>query len=121
MSRINYNKLVRDRIPEIIEASGKQAKWDIREEEYRRMVDAKLADLLENLCSTARARGGIEKGIRLLEKDELVTFLGETPLFKEFEAHLPVQPSRSFALRDYQQEANDSLKAMPGPPLGLDH
>lgn len=47
MSRINYNKLVRDRIPEIIEASGKQAKWDFwEEEEYCRMVDAKLAEEL---------------------------------------------------------------------------
>ena len=47
-----YNKLVRDRIPEIIEASGKCCKTEILSDEaYLRMIDAKLdeelADLLE--------------------------------------------------------------------------
>ena len=38
-----YNKLVRDRIPEIIEASGKHCKTAIlSEEEYLKMLDAKL-------------------------------------------------------------------------------
>ena len=38
-----YHKLVRDRIPEIIEASGKSCVTEtLSEEEYLRMVDAKL-------------------------------------------------------------------------------
>jgi superfamily II DNA or RNA helicase len=45
-------------------------------------------------------------------KDELVTFLGETPFFKEFEEFLPTQQGKAFELREYQQEAIDNLKAM---------
>lgn len=69
-----YNKLVRDRIPEIIEASGKHCKTAILpEEEYLKMLDAKLdeelaeyhkdqnieelADLLEVIHAAAIARG----------------------------------------------------------------
>ena len=69
-----YNKLVRDRIPEIIEASGKTCVTEIlSDEEYLRMVDAKLdeelaeyhkdqnieelADLLEVIRAAAIARG----------------------------------------------------------------
>ncbi len=74
MPKIEYNKLVRDRIPEIIEASG--AKCEIRilsNEEYLEMLDKKLdeelseyhkdqdieelADLLEVIYAAARARG----------------------------------------------------------------
>ena len=71
---ITHNKLVRDRIPEIIEASGKICKITILDnEEYIRMIDAKLdeelaeyhqdqnieelADLLEVIYTAARARG----------------------------------------------------------------
>ena len=69
-----YNKLVRDRIPEIIEADGKRCKTRIlSDEEYLRYVDAKLdeelaeyhkdgsieelADLLEVIRAAAAARG----------------------------------------------------------------
>lgn len=69
-----YNKLVRDRIPEIIEASGKSCATEIlSDEDYLRMVDAKLdeelaeyhkdqnieelADLLEVIYATTIARG----------------------------------------------------------------
>ena len=69
-----YNKLVRDRIPEIIEASGKHCKTAIlSNEEYLKMLDAKLdeelaeyhkdqnieelADLLEVIRAAAIARG----------------------------------------------------------------
>ena len=42
-----YNKLVRDRIPEIIESSGKTCVTEIlSDEEYLRMVDAKLDEEL---------------------------------------------------------------------------
>lgn len=74
-----YNKLVRDKIPEIIEASGKSCETKIlSDEEYLQMLDKKLdeelteyhqeqnieelADLLEVLYATAKARGySIEK------------------------------------------------------------
>ena len=74
MSIIKYNKLVRDRIPEIIEVSGKNCKTKIlNDEEYLRMIDAKLdeelaeyqesksleelADLLEVMEAVVNARG----------------------------------------------------------------
>lgn len=74
MRVITYNKLVRDRIPEIIDAAGKVCVTDILpEDDYIRMVDAKLdeelaeyhkdqnieelADLLEVLYAAAKARG----------------------------------------------------------------
>ena len=74
MSVIKYNKLVRDRIPEIIEESGKTCIVEtLSEEKYLEMLDAKLdeelaeyhkdqnieelADLLEVLLAVAKARG----------------------------------------------------------------
>ncbi len=74
MRSIIYNKLVRDRIPEIIEASGKTCKTDILSQaDYLRMLDTKLdeelaeyhkdqnieelADLLEVIRAAAIARG----------------------------------------------------------------
>ena len=72
--KIIYNKLVRDKIPEIIEASGKTCETEILlDEEYLKMLDMKLdeelaeyhqeqnieelADLLEVLYATAKVRG----------------------------------------------------------------
>ena len=69
-----YNKLVRDKIPEIIEASGKTCETEIlSDEEYLQMLDKKLdeelaeyykdqnieelADLLEVLYAMAKAKG----------------------------------------------------------------
>lgn len=69
-----YNKLVRDRIPEIIEAKGDKCEINIlSDEEYLKMIDAKLdeelaeyhkdqnieelADLLEVVHAAAIARG----------------------------------------------------------------
>ena len=74
MNIIKYNKLVRDRIPEIIEKSGKTCKTEIlSDEKYLRMIDAKLdeelaeyhkdqnieelADLMEVIYAAAAARG----------------------------------------------------------------
>lgn len=82
---ITYNKLVRDRIPEIIERSGKCCKIRILcDEEYLSMIDAKLdeelaeyhkdhnleelADLLEVIYAVAKARG---YSIEQLEKVRL--------------------------------------------------
>ena len=45
-------------------------------------------------------------------KDELVTFLGETPFFKAIQDFLPEQQGKTFELREYQQEAIDNLKMM---------
>ena len=69
-----YHKLVRDRIPEIIESSGKTCVTEIlSDENYLRMIDAKLdeelaeyhkdqnieelADLMEVIYAAAIARG----------------------------------------------------------------
>ena len=69
-----YNKLVRDRIPEIIKESGAECKIEIlSDEEYLKMLDAKLdeelieyhkdqnleelADLLEVIYAATVARG----------------------------------------------------------------
>ena len=74
MKTITYNKLVRDRIPEIIEAGGDSCVTEIlTDETYLRMLDAKLdeelseyhadgnpeelADLLEVIYAAAKARG----------------------------------------------------------------
>lgn len=74
MRSIKYNKLVRDRIPDIIEASGKQCVYaTLSDEEYLKMLDEKLneelqeyqesksmeelADLLEVMMAVATARG----------------------------------------------------------------
>ena len=71
---MKYHKLVRDRIPEIIAASGKTCKTEIlTDAEYLRMVDSKLdeelaeyhkdqnieelADLMEVIRACAVARG----------------------------------------------------------------
>ena len=71
---MKYNKLVRDRIPEIIEVSGKICATEILSDEaYLRLLDAKLdeelaeyhsdqnieelADLLEVIYAAAMARG----------------------------------------------------------------
>ena len=69
-----YNKLVRDRIPEIIASDGKTCVCEtLSDEDYLRLLDAKLteelseyqesrsleelADLLEVLRAVAKARG----------------------------------------------------------------
>ena len=69
-----YDKLVRDRIPEIIESKGKVCKTEIlSDEKYLEMIDKKLdeelceyhtdknleelADLLEVIYAAAKARG----------------------------------------------------------------
>ena len=74
MGVIKYRKLVRDRIPEIIEASGKTCVTEIlSDDEYLRMIDTKLdeelaeyhkdqnieelADLMEVIYAAVIARG----------------------------------------------------------------
>ena len=74
MKEIIYDKLVRDKIPEIIEKSGKQCEREIlSDEKYLEMIDKKLdeelaeyhkdqnieelADLLEVIYAATKARG----------------------------------------------------------------
>lgn len=45
-------------------------------------------------------------------KDELVTFLGEIPSFKEIEEYFPVQKGTTFSLKEHQVEALENLKHM---------
>ncbi len=90
MKTIEYHKLVRDRIPEIIEKDGKTCKWSVlTQQDYITLLDQKLneelteyqesksmeelADLLEVMSAVANARGSsmeeVEK-IRLSKKDK---------------------------------------------------
>ena len=89
-----YNKLVRDRIPEIIEASGKTCRTSVLSEaDYIRMLDQKLteelaeyqesksmeelADLMEVILAAAEARGyTIEQleNVRLEKKEQRGAF-----------------------------------------------
>lgn len=74
MKEIIYDKLVRDKIPETIEKSGKQCEIEIlSDEKYLEMIDKKLyeelaeyhkdqnieelADLLEVIYAATKARG----------------------------------------------------------------
>ena len=86
MGVITYNKLVRDKIPEIIESDGKTCKTELlSDEEYIKMIDAKLdeelaeyhkdqnieelADLMEVIYAAALARGySLEDLVMVREK-----------------------------------------------------
>lgn len=74
MKITTYNKLVRDKIPEIIEADGKECSIAVlSDEEYLKMIDKKLdeelaeyhkeqnleelADLMEVIYAATKARG----------------------------------------------------------------
>ena len=86
---IQYNKLVRDRIPEIITNAGKICVTEIlSDEEYLRMVDAKLdeelaeyhqdqnieelADLLEVIYAAAQARGYTKEQLEQVRMEKAV-------------------------------------------------
>lgn len=87
VSTIQYNKLVRDRIPEIIEASGKQCVCaTLPDEEYLAKLDEKLneelaeyqesksmeelADLLEVIRAVAVARGSSIEEVETIRRDK---------------------------------------------------
>lgn len=74
MKKLQYNKLVRDKIPEITDASCKTCRTEVlSDDEYLKMLDAKLdeelaeyhkdqnieelADLIEVIYAVAKARG----------------------------------------------------------------
>ena len=84
MQKKHYNKLVRDRIPEIIEADGKTCVWEIlSDEDYLHLLDEKLheeyqqsksleelADLLEVLGAVVTARGYTWNQLTALRKEK---------------------------------------------------
>ena len=87
MRTIVYHKLVRDRIPEIIENSGKTCSTSIlSESEYIKMLDVKLneelleyqesksmeelADLLEVVRAVAAARGSSIEEVERIRLDK---------------------------------------------------
>lgn len=82
-----YNKLIRDRIPAIIEASGRNCVTEIlSDEDYLRMLDAKLdeelaeyhkdqnieelADLMEVIYAAAIARGYTLEQLEQIRKEK---------------------------------------------------
>ena len=82
-----YHKLVRDRIPEIIEASGKTFTWEtLSDEAYLQLLDEKLneelaeyqesksleelADLLEVMGAVVAARGWTWDELTTLRKEK---------------------------------------------------
>jgi len=88
MTTIKYNKLVRDRIPEIIESSGKRCVCStLSDEDYLIMLDAKLneelaeyqesksmeelADLLEVIRTVAVARGSSMDEVEAIRRDKV--------------------------------------------------
>ena len=87
MKKITYHKLVRDRIPEIIEQSGKTCTYSIlTDEEYLEHLDKKLneelaeyqesksmeelADLLEVVRAVAKARGSSIDEVETIRRDK---------------------------------------------------
>ena len=87
MPTIHYNKLIRDHIPEIIEASGKLCVCStLSDEEYLAKLDEKLneelaeyqesksmeelSDLLEVIRAVATARGSSIEEVEAIRRDK---------------------------------------------------
>ena len=87
MKTIAYHKLVRDRIPEIIERDGKTCSCSILSEEaYLKLLDRKLneelaeylesksmeelADLLEVIRAVAYARGSSPEQVEMIRREK---------------------------------------------------
>lgn len=87
MEVITYNKLVRDRIPEIIEKDGKTCETEVlSDDDYLVMLDAKLdeelteyhkdknieelADLMEVIYAVAEARGYSIEQLEAVRKEK---------------------------------------------------
>lgn len=111
MGRIEYHKLVRDKIPDIIKASGKVCKTEIlSDEDYLKMVDAKLdeelaeyhqdqnleelADLLEVLLAATEARGYTVADLELMRKKKAAERGGFAKKLLLKEVSDPMDPSR---------------------------
>lgn len=87
MSTIRYDKLVRDKIPQIIEASGRRCRYSyLSREDYLTGLDEKLneelaeyqesksleelADLLEVIRAVAVARGNSIEEVEAIRRDK---------------------------------------------------
>lgn len=122
MSVKTYHKLVRDRISEIIEKSGKVCKTEIlSDDEYLRMLDTKLdeelteyhqdqnleelADLLEVLLATVEARGYSVADLELVRKKKCVERGGFAKKILLKEVSDPVDPSRPTVKLELVMEA----------------
>ena len=87
MKTITYNKLVRDKIPEIIEKDGKTCTYSVlSDEEYLKKLDEKLgeelaeyqesksleelADLLEVMRAVAAARGSSMEEVEKIRQEK---------------------------------------------------
>ena len=85
---IKYHKLVRDKIPDIIEHSGKRCNVSIlNDSDYLAMLDEKLneelaeyqesksleelADLLEVMMAVAKARGASFEAVEAIRKEKV--------------------------------------------------
>lgn len=63
----NYNKLVRDRIPDIIEAKGKRAVFSkLNDQQYKQMLNLKLQEELDEYTS-AQEEDQVEELVDLVE------------------------------------------------------
>ena len=87
MPTVRYNKLVRDRIPEIIEKDGKTCETEVlADKDYLAMLDAKLdeelaeyhqdknieelAELIEVIYAVAEARGYSNEQLESVRKEK---------------------------------------------------
>jgi predicted house-cleaning noncanonical NTP pyrophosphatase (MazG superfamily) len=70
---VEYNKLVRDRIPEVIEASGDECQYEqLEEDEYRTMLREKFVEEAKELLSADGKDEIINELADLLELIEAV-------------------------------------------------
>lgn len=117
-----YYKLVRDRIPEIIEKSGKVCKTEIlSDDEYLRMLDEKLdeeleeyhqdqnleelTDLLEVLMAAAEARGYTVADLEMMRRKKAEERGGFAKKILLKEVSDPVDPNRPTVKLELVMEA----------------
>lgn len=122
MSVKTYYKLVWDRIPEIIEQSGKICKTEIlSDEDYLRMLEEKLdeeleeyhqdqnleelADLLEVLLATVEARGYTVAELELMRKKKAAERGGFAKKIMLREVSDPADPCRPTVKLEIVMEA----------------
>lgn len=80
-----YNKLVRDKIPQVIENSGLQFKTrSLSEEEYKTEVTKKLAEELKEFGETENPKDAVEELADILELIHAAAELNESS-FEEVE------------------------------------
>ncbi|MFA6391153.1 MAG: nucleoside triphosphate pyrophosphohydrolase [Patescibacteria group bacterium] len=73
MKDVEYNKLVRDRIPEVIEASGDECQYEqMEEDEYRTMLREKFVEEAKELIAADGKDEIINELADLLELVEAV-------------------------------------------------